>query len=425
MQRRRGRAGRVGEPLGGAARGRRQRDVHALLLQDRHDAAHDGRLADARAAGDHRDLRRQRRGHRLDLLARQRDARLALVPGDRALAIDLGPGRGRRHQLAQPGGQRALGPVQARLVDGGGARVLDHGRVDGAVAGARQPVDRLVHAVLGQVQQRGRRLRQPRARDEHVAVAALFVQHVTDAGLGARGRVARHAQRRRELVRRQEADPPHVEREPVRVLAHARDRRGAVTLVDARRERGRHAVALQEHHHLAHLALRAPRLADGARARRADAGDLADARRIAVQDLQRLDAEALDDARRELGPDPLDQPRAEIAAHAVDGLRRHLGVALDAELLAEPRRRLEATADAQHGARRDADQAADDGDDGAALVDLEPRHRERAVAARIHDALDRAFDRGVGLRLFAFSWRARPVEQIHARSLRCSARDFV
>ena len=137
-------------------------------------------------------------------------------------------GRRRGEQPAQPRRQRALGPIQARLVDGGRARVLDDRRVQRDVARLREPVDGRVGRLLGQVEQRRRLLRQPRPRHEHVAVAALLVEHVAHARLGARGRVARHAQRRRQLVRRQEADAPHVEGEPVRVLAHARDRRGAV-----------------------------------------------------------------------------------------------------------------------------------------------------------------------------------------------------
>ena len=252
--------------------------------------------------------------------------------------------------------------------------------------------------VLGEIEQRRRLLRQPRPRHEHVAVAALLVEHVAHARLRARRRVARHAQRRRQLVGRQEADAPHVEREAVRVLAHARDRRGAVLLVDARRERGRDAVALQEDHHLAHLALRAPGRADGARARRPDARHLADAARVAVQDLQRLDAEAIDDARRELGPDALDQPRAEIAAQALDRLRARPRCSASTRNWSPKRAVVSKRPDTRSTAPAGMpDQAADDGDDVAAALELQARDGERAVAARVDEALDGPLQRRLGV----------------------------
>ena len=71
---------------------------------------------------------------------------------------------------------------------------------------------------------------------------------------------------------------------------------------------------------------------------------------------------------------------------------RDLGVARDAELRAEARRwSRSGPDDAQRRAGRDAHQAADDGDDLAVALELEARDRERAVAARVDDALDRAF----------------------------------
>ena len=139
---------------------------------------------------------------------------------------------------------------------------------------------------------------------------------------------------------------------------------------------------------------------------------LADAARVAVEDLERLDAEALDDAARELGPDALDEARAEVAADAVERRGRDLGVARDAELLAEARRRLVAPLHAQRRARRHAQQAAHDGHDVAAALELEARHRERAVAAREDDAIDRALERLLGS---ALARLGRALEQIHCR----------
>ena len=214
----------------------------------------------------------ERGAHRLGLLARERDPRLASRTRRARAPVDLEARRAaRRAACAARPPARASARYRPRLVHGGRARVLDDRCVDRDVARPGEPIDRRVGALLGQIQQRRRLLHEPRPRHEHVAVAGFLVEHVAHARLDARRRVARDAQRRRQLVGRQEPDAPHVERQPVRVLAHARDRRGAVALVDARRERGRDAVALQEHHHLAHLALRAPAVADRARARRPDA----------------------------------------------------------------------------------------------------------------------------------------------------------
>ena len=329
-------------------------------------------------------------------------------------------GAGAASRRWRPAASARLGAVQARLVDRGLARVVGHRGVDRDLARAREPVDGRVRRLLGQIEQRRRLLHQARARQVDVAAARLLVEHVADARLGPGRRVARHAERGGQPVGRQEADSPDVEGEPVGVLAHARDRRRAVTLVDARRERGRDAVALQEDHHLAHLTLGVPGGMDRARPHLPDAGDLADARRIAVEDLQRLDAEALDDPPGELGADPLDEAGAEIAPEAVYRLRGHLGVAQDAELIAEPGGGLETPRHAQHRPRRHADQAADHGDDLVATVEPQARDRERAVAARVDDALDGPLQRllgrvGAGPRARAAAPRAAaPIEQVHA-----------
>ncbi len=426
VQRRRRRAGRLRQALRRAARRRGQRDAQPLARQDRHHAAHDRGLADAGAAGDHHDLAAERAAHRLGLLARQRDARLLLVPGERAIDVELHRRRRRGQQAAQPGRRGDLGLVEAGLVDRRAAveRRRRDARVDRRLAGARQTVDRRVGHRLGDAEQARRLAREALARHEHVALAGRFFQHVAHAGGDAHRRLLFDAQRRRELVGRQKADAPHVERQPVGVLAHARDRGRAVALVDARRERRRDAVALQEHHHLAHLALAGPRLADRSRARRADAGDLADAARVAVEHLERGDPEPLDDAPRELGADALDQPRAEVAANAVQRRGRDLGVARHPKLGAEAHGVLEAADHAQRRTDRHARQAADDGDHLAARARLQACDGEVAFAAGEDDALDGALEGFLaGFALAVAGGRgARAVEQIHADEWSMKAR---
>ncbi len=158
-----------------------------------------------------------------------------------------------------------------------------------------------------------------------------------------------------------------------------------------------------------------PGVTHGARPRLADAGDLADAGRVAVEDLQRLDPEAVDDARGQLGADPLDEPRPEVAAQPLQRRRRDLGVVLDLELRAVANGGLVAANHAQRRARRNADQAADDRDHLAVALELQPGDRERPVAARIDHPLDRAEQGFVlsGAGSSAARGRATSVEQIH------------
>ena len=367
-------SGGLRQALGRAPGRRRQRDAQSLLAEDRDDAADDGGLAHAGATGHDHDLVAKRAPDRGRLLRGQGDVGLGLVPGERALEIDGHRRRGRFQQPAQSRGAGELGAIQGGVVDRlaagvvvghhvGAARGLLTGsdQIDGHVTLAGQAIDRGAHQVVVDAEQRGRPIGQALARDVDVAPARGFLQHVADATLDADVGVVGDAQRRGELVRRQKADAPDVERQTIRVGAHLGDRGRAVALVDARGERGRDAVALQEHHHLAHLALRGPRLANRPRARGADAGDLADARGIAIQDLQRVDAEARDDTRRELGPDALDQARAQVTPDALDGLGRKLGVAGDAELRSEARVGFAMSGDAQARPDRDAQQTADDG----------------------------------------------------------------
>src|SRR5262249_6992800 len=152
-------------------------------------------------------------------------------------------------------------------------------------------------------------------------------------------------------------------------------------------------------------------LADRARARRTDARHLADARRIAVQHLQGLDAEAVDDARGELGPDALDEAGAEVAADAFPPRGADLRVARGAGPLAPGGGGLDLPRHAQLGADRDAPQRAHHGDHGAVARQLEARHRELPVAARVDDALEGPLERAFRLALRGSG--ARPIEEIH------------
>ena len=156
-----------------------------------------------------------------------------------------------------------------------------------------------------------------------MAVLDRGLERVEQAGLEPLRRVARDAELLRDRVGRAEADAPDLVGEPVRVRADHADRVLAVLLDDARRERRRHAVALQEHHHVLHVALLGERLGDLGRAlaRRCPI-DLGQPLAALVDHLERLDAELLDHRLRELGTDARDDARAEEALDPDQRLRR-------------------------------------------------------------------------------------------------------
>ena len=81
-------AGRLGQPLGGAAGGGAQQAAHLLGPQDQQDGVDQRRLADARPAGDDQRPAGQRLLQRLPLAGRQLLAGLLLAPRHRLLEID-------------------------------------------------------------------------------------------------------------------------------------------------------------------------------------------------------------------------------------------------------------------------------------------------------------------------------------------------
>ena len=113
-------ARRLGHALGGAAGRRAKQQLHALGREDAQDRIDDRRLADARAAGDHQHLGRQRQPDRRLLAVGKLQAGLASRP--RAT-----PSRRRSTARAacrsamreQPLGDRLLGPVEAGQEDAG------------------------------------------------------------------------------------------------------------------------------------------------------------------------------------------------------------------------------------------------------------------------------------------------------------------
>ena len=79
------------QPLGGPPRRGAQQDLHALGPDDLQDAVDDGRLADPRPAGDHRDLAVDGPGHGLALGLRQAQSGLLFDPRYGSVGIDGSP----------------------------------------------------------------------------------------------------------------------------------------------------------------------------------------------------------------------------------------------------------------------------------------------------------------------------------------------
>ena len=144
-----------------------------------------------------------------------------------------------------------------------------------------------------------------------------------DRGACPQRRVLRQAHDRRDAVGRREADAPDVAAEPVGVRLDDSDGIRAIAAVDLRRLRHGDAVCLREDHQLACSALSGPRLADRLDAPLADAAHLAQAAGVVVEDVYRVRAERVHDPARVRWADAPDEAGGEVAADALDGLRRH------------------------------------------------------------------------------------------------------
>ena len=151
-----------------------------------------------------------------------------------------------------------------------------------------------------------------------IAVLDRLQEGVGDAGTGPHYRRLWDAEFLRDLVGRDEADAADVAGKAIGVLLDQRDRIGPIGLEDAHRPRCADAVALQEHHDLADRLLLGPAGGDALEPRLADAVDLEQALRRALDHIEHALAERLDQPIGEVGADALDEPGAEIAADALD-----------------------------------------------------------------------------------------------------------
>ncbi len=155
----------------------------------------------------------------------------------------------------------------------------------------------------------------------HVDVAFLghAVERVGHARFDAPRIVRGQTQRLSDFIGRLKADAVHIVDQSVRRVLHHRQRLVAVLLVDFGRQSGGNAMRLQEKHHVLDGPLLLPRFNDALHPLVADAQHLAQFRGLVVDNVQRLFAEAVDDALGHHPAHAANEAGAEVAFDAFSG----------------------------------------------------------------------------------------------------------
>ena len=143
-------------------------------------------------------------------------------------------------------------------------------------------------------------------------------ERVGDPGTYADQRCLLDAELGRDLVSRAEADAANVASQPIGVLRDQPNGISAISLVDAHRARCADTVAVQEQHDLANHLLLRPAGDDPLRALRADAGHLAQAIGLLLDDVEHGFAEGAHELLRIDRPDAADHAGAEIFLDPLD-----------------------------------------------------------------------------------------------------------
>ena len=306
--------GGLAHPLRGPP-GRSAKQVfHALGRQDAQDRVDDRRLADARPAGNHRDLRGERRPDGIGLAACQREPGSLFHPGQRLVRIDPGPWRFAGGNVENAPADRALGPVQAAEEYAGGLahRVSDHRAV------GQLQVQNGADQLRGDLKELGRERPQLLFRQAAMALVHRLGQRMADARPDPDHGCLLDAEFHGDGVGRHEADAADVAGEPVGVLRHDLDGVRAVGPEYPNCPCRADAVAVQEHHDLADDLLLGPGVGDPLRPHPADAGHLAQPFRLRLDDIEHLFAECADQLSGVDRTDAPDHARAEIFLDALD-----------------------------------------------------------------------------------------------------------
>ena len=246
-----------------------------------------GCLADAGPAGNHRDLRSERRPDGIGLARSQGETGPLFHPGQRLVQVDPGPGRLAGRNVQNPPGDRALGPVEAPEEYAGGLlrRIGDY-RAFGQLQ-----VQRGADQLAGHLKELCRERFELFFRQAAMALVHRFGQCVADARADPdHGRLL-YAEPHRDRIGRHEADAADVPGEPVGVLRHHLHGVDAVGPEYPHRPRRADAVAVQEHHDLADNLLLGPGVGDALRPHFSDARHLAQTFRLGLDHVEHLLAE--------------------------------------------------------------------------------------------------------------------------------------
>jgi hypothetical protein len=299
-------------------------------------------------------------------------------------------------QAEQGVSQGPFGLIERRQVDGGDLRCglsrRGPGRRGDLVADHPVGGGELVQAggdqVGGDVEDLGGVGDQVGGGQVAVPVVGGLGQGVGQAGLDPLRALRGDADRTSDGVRGLEPDPPHVGGQPVRLVAHDRDGRVAVFLVDPHRQRRGYPDALQEDHHLLDRLLLGPRGGDQRGALGAQPVDLGQPGRLVVDDVHDVHAEVRDHAFGHDRADALDQARAQVLLDARGGGGQHRGVGGHLELPAVPRVGRSAATQPEELADLRAEQRPDRGDQLAAgAFGRDPGDRVPGLGVGERDAL--------------------------------------
>jgi hypothetical protein len=412
-------AGGLREAARGASGGCGERDAAALADEHVEQQPHDRGLADARPAGDDREPRAEGQLEGAPLIGREREPAALLGVHDRGRRRERDERRGRVEQRAHARGQRALGREQLGPVD---EAVVEHAPLLDA---GRQ---HLAHRQLVDLEEGRGLLDEQLRRQPDVALLGRASEQVGQARGDALRRVGLVPEPACEQVGRAEADAPDLLGEPPGVVAHDLDRALAVGAPDALRESRPQPVLLEEDERRRRRALLLQLGEDEPGLAAPQPGHGVEQARVALEALEHVGAERVDDALGGLGADALDAPAAEEADQAAPTRGRPQLAALDLDLPPVGRMARPAAAQAQGVALDDARHRADDGDGLAAVLGLEPRDRVAVVLVAEGDREQRAGQRHAdglvagGVEQLAHCSRAPRARAAAARAARAAAR---
>ena len=256
-----------------------------------------------------------------------------VLPSTQGIAragVDHRPGRAAPGQQAQPLGDGLLGAVEPGQEH---ASLAVHG-VGHQLAVLQLKLERVADQPGPDLDQLGGAAGQLGDGQPAVALSRSLGQAERQPGAHPDHRLLLDAQLGRDLVGGAEADAADVAREAVGVLGDERDRVLAVDLVDAHRPRRADAVGVQEQHDLAYGLLVGPARDDARGPLGADAGDLAQALGLLLDQVEHRVPERADQRAGIDRADAADHAGAQVLLDALQRGRLRGGDARGLELQA-------------------------------------------------------------------------------------------